>query len=136
MPVERLGREPPLVLVDVARGRRAPELVPQLPQQPEQLVPGGEPPRNEPGCALGDVPGAEVLDHRLRVHRRLDIAGELAHRRRLAQPVGAGAQLGEDLLVRIPLADSGLELRELSRVDRGNRPEARLLGHANNGRAG
>ena len=39
--------------------------------------------------ALRGVPGAEVLDHRLRMHRRLRIGRELPHRRRPPQPRGA-----------------------------------------------
>jgi hypothetical protein len=45
-------------------------------------------------------------------------------------------KLGEDLLIRVALADSRLELRELCRVDVGDRPEGPLLGHVKNGRAG
>ena len=46
-----------------------------------------------------------MLDHGLRMHLRLGIRRELLHRRRAALPVGVGAQLGEDLLVRVALAD-------------------------------
>ena len=77
-----------------------------------------------------------MLDHRLRMHRRFRVGGELAHRRRTAEPLSGGAQLREDLLVRVALADPGLKLRELGRIDVRDRPEAPLLGHAKNGRAG
>ena len=136
VPVERLRRQPALVLVDVARGRRPAELLPQLAQQAEQLLPRGEPPRHEARRPLGGVPRAEVLDDRLRMDGRLRVRRELAHRRRAAEALGARAELGEDLLVGIALADSRLELRERARVDLGHRPEARLLGHGKNGRAG
>jgi hypothetical protein len=74
-----------------------------------------------------------VLDHRLRVHGGLRIRRELAHRRRLAEALGRTAQLAEDLLVGLALADPGLELREPRRVDLDQRL---LRGHGKNGRAG
>jgi hypothetical protein len=58
-----------------------------------------------------------VLDDGLRVDRRLRVGLELAHRRRAAQALRAGTQLLEDLLVRVALADSGLELGESSRIN-------------------
>ena len=61
---------------------------------------------------------------------RLGVGRELAHRRRTAEPLRAGAQLLEDLLVRVALADSGLEGRERVGVDLGDRPVGRLTGHA------
>src|SRR5581483_2856700 len=65
----------------------------------------------------GGVPGAEVLDHGLRVHLRLRVGGELLHGRRAAEAIGAGGELGQDLLVRVPLAQAGLERRQLRRID-------------------
>jgi hypothetical protein len=47
----------------------------------------------------------------------LRVAGELPHRRRAAEPFGAGGELGEDLLVRVALADAGLEGLERLPVD-------------------
>ena len=63
-----------------------------------------------PGGALRGVPGAEVLDHGLRMDRGLRVGGELAHRRRAPEPLGARDDLRHDLLVRVALADTGLEL--------------------------
>ena len=63
-------------------------------------------------------------------------AGELAHGGRAPQSLGAGDDLRHDLLVGVALADPGLELRELLRIDRGERPVAGLLGHVNKCRAG
>ena len=77
-----------------------------------------------------------MLDHRLGMYRGLGVRCEFAHRRRSAEPFGARDDLGHDLLVRVPLADTGLELRELPRIDRGERPVAGLLGHVNKCRAG
>ena len=88
------------------------ELLPQLAQQAEQLVARREPARHEPGRALGGVPAAEVLDHGLRMDRRLRVGRELPHRRRAPEPLGARLQLLEDLLVRVALADARLERGE------------------------
>ena len=60
---------------------------------------------------------AEVLDHRLRVDPRLGVGRELAHGRRPLQPLGRGAQLGEDLLVGIAPSQAGAERRERLLVD-------------------
>ena len=57
------------------------ELLAELTQDAHELLPRRKPARDEPGGALCLVPAAEVLDHRLRVHRRLRIGGELTHRR-------------------------------------------------------
>ena len=59
----------------------------------EQLLARREAARHEPGGALGRVPRAEVLDHGLRMHRRLGVRRELLHRRRASEPLGARAQL-------------------------------------------
>jgi len=69
------------VLVDVAGGRRAAELLPQAPEEPEQLVARREAARHEAGCALRSVPRAEVLDHGLRMDGGRRVARELAHGR-------------------------------------------------------
>jgi hypothetical protein len=50
-----------------------------------------------------------VLDHRLRVDGRLGIGGELAHRGRAAEAASALAQLSEDLIVGVALAEISLE---------------------------
>ena len=90
-----------------------------------------------PGRALGGVPRAEVLDHRLRVHPRLRVGGELLHRRRAAEPrpPSRAARRGSarpSSGVRI----AGLELRERRRVDLRDRPIAASAAITNNGRSG
>ena len=89
VPVERLRRHAAAPLVDVARGRRPAELLAEPAQRVEQLLARREPARHEPGGALGRVPRAEVLDHRLRMHLRLRVGRELLHRRRAAEALGA-----------------------------------------------
>ena len=76
-----------------------------------------------------------MLDDGLRMYLGLWIAGELAHRRRTAEPPGARGDLGHDLLVRVALADPALELRKLLRIDRSECPVAGLFCHTKNGRA-
>ena len=100
----------------------------------DELLARREPARHQPGGALGRVPGAEVLDHRLRMHPRLRIGRELLHRRRAAEPLRRGPQLLEDLLVGVAAPDPGLELGERLRVDLGDRA-IRLPRHTKNGRA-
>ena len=124
------------MLVDVARGGRPAELLAQRPQEAQQLLAGRKPPRDEPGCPLRRVPRAEVLDHGLGMYGRLGIRSELPHGRRAPEPFGAGDDLGHDLLVRVALADTGLELRKLLRIDRGERTVAGLSDHVNKCRAG
>jgi hypothetical protein len=70
-----------------------------------------------PCLPLGRVPGAEVLDHRLRMHRCLVVAREIPHRGRAAEALGTGAQLREDLLVRVALTDPGAERLQRRLVD-------------------
>ena len=102
--------------VEVARRRRPPELVAEVAQLLEQLLARREPPREEPGRALGGVPGAEVLDHRLRVDARLRvgansrIVGERPSRSALAELV-------EDLVVGVPPAKARSECGERRLVD-------------------
>ena len=124
------------MLVDVARGGWPAELLAERAQEAEQLLAGRETARHEPGGALRSVPRAEVLDHRLRMDGGLGVCGKLAHGGRAPEPLGAGDDLRHDLLVGVALADPGLELRELLRIDRGERPIAGLLGHVNKCRAG
>ena len=135
MPVERFRRHLAAAVVEVACGRHPADLLAQLAQELQQLLGRREPARHEPRLALGRVPAAEVLDHRLWMDGRLGIARELPHRRRAAEPLGARAKLGEDLLVGVALADPGLELGQRRRVDRRNRPVALLPGHAKEDRA-
>ena len=130
VPDQRLRRHRPAPLVEVAGGRRPAELLAQLAQQPQQLLPRHEAPRHEPGRALGRVPGAEVLDHGLRMHLRPRVGGELAHRRRPAEPLGGRAQLGEDLLVRVAPPQTGLELGERRLVDPGRDAAPAWASHA------
>ena len=117
------------MLVDVACGRRPAEFVSERLQEAEELVTGREPSRDEAGRALRRVPRAEVLDHRLWMDCGLGVGGELAHRRRAPEPLGAGGDLRHDLLVRVALADPALKFRQLLRIDRGNCPVAGLFGH-------
>src|SRR5262249_5172529 len=135
VPVERLRGHETAVLVDILCGRRSPDPLPQLTQAPQQLFLGGEPARDESGSAFGAVPAAEALDHGLRMDRRRLVFGELAHRRRAPEPAGALLQLAKDVLVRVALADSGLELRERLRVDARDRAVRALAGHGNQDRA-
>src|SRR5581483_6588034 len=107
------------------------KLVAELAQQAEELLPGCEPPRDETGGPLGRVPGPEVLDHGLRVDRRLRVGRELPHRRRATQPLGARLELTDDLVVRVPLADARLELGELARIDPRHRAKAGAARPAN-----
>jgi len=51
------------------------------------------------------------------VNPRVRILRELAHRGRPPQPVGGGAKLGEDLVVRVPPAHAGAKGGELGLVD-------------------
>ena len=58
-----------------------------------------------------------MLDRRLRMHVRLRVGGELLHGRRAAEAVGRRAQLLEDLLVGVALAQPRLEVGERRRID-------------------
>ena len=109
VPVERLRRHRPSSRVEILCGRHAAEVLPQLAQEPDELLACGEAAGNEAGLSLSRVPAAEVLDDRLRVNGRVRVCRELAHGRRAAEPFGRRAQLVEDLIVRVPLPDSGLE---------------------------
>ena len=129
MPVEGLGGHEPAVGVEILGCGRAAEQIAELAEGAEQLILGCKPPRHQSGETFGPVPAAEMLDHRLRVHRRLLVGGELAHGRRPSESLRARAELGQDLLVRVPLADSGLECRERLGIDARKRPIG-LTGHA------
>ena len=59
------------------------------------------------------------------------VRGELAHRRRASKPLGARRQLSEDLLVRVALADAGLERCKCFRIDACHRRVAARSSHAN-----
>src|SRR3954465_1284210 len=135
MPVERLRRHRAPAGIEVLRGRHAAEVLPQVAQQPDELLTRREAARDQPGLALRRVPAPEVLDHGLWVHARLGVGGELTQRRRTSQPRRPRAQLLKDLGVRVALADSGLERRERAGVDLRDRPERRLAGHAKKDRA-
>ena len=74
-----------------------------------------------PGRPLRRIPGAEVLDHRLRVDAGLRIGRELAHRRRAAEPRRRRAQLLQDLVVGIAAPQAGAKRRESGLVDAGER---------------
>src|SRR5438132_5820890 len=60
---------------------------------------------------------------------RLGIRLELAHGRRAAEPLGAGVQLLEDVLVGVPLSHAGLELFQLAAINTLDRPIHRLAPH-------
>ena len=101
----------------VARGRCPSELVSEPSELLEQLLSRDETPREEPRGPLGGVPGPEVLDDGLRMDARLRVVRELAHRRRAAEPLGRGAQLLENLLVRVAPAQARSKRGELTLVD-------------------
>ena len=101
----------------VARGRCAPELVSQRAELIQEIVAGEKTTREESGRALRRVPGAEVLDHRLRMHSRLGILRELTHRRRASEPFCGGAKLLEDLVVRVATAQARAKCGEFRLVD-------------------
>jgi hypothetical protein len=61
-----------------------------------------------------------VPDHGLRVHGRLRVCREFAHRGRAAESIGALAQLGENLLVAVALADAGTERIQTLLIDAGD----------------
>ena len=61
-----------------------------------------------------------MADHGLRMHRRLRVGRELAHRGRAAEALGARPQLGQDLLVAVALADAGSERVQTLRIDTGD----------------
>ena len=102
---------------EIARSRRSAELLPEPPELLEELVSREEAARKEARSPLRGVPGPEVLDDRLRVDARLRVLRELAHRRRASEPLGRGAQLLEDLVVRVAPAQAGTKRGELSLVD-------------------
>src|SRR5580692_3806665 len=105
MPVQGLRRIGAAALVEVASRRRPPHLRAEPAQLLEELLLGRETAWHQAGCALGRVPGAEVLDRRLRMDVRLWVGGELLHRRRAAKAACRRAQLVEDLLVGVALAE-------------------------------
>ena len=117
--------------VEVTRRRRPAQLVPELTQQTYELRARREAARDKPCVALGRVPAAEVLDHRLRMDGRERVRRELPHRRRAAEPVGARLQLVEDLLVRVALAQPRLELGQSGGVDAAAGSWRRLARHDN-----
>src|SRR5262245_20251199 len=67
--------------------------------------------------------------------RRLLVRGELLHRRGAPDALRAGLELAEDLLVRVTLADAGLELLECLRVDPRDRSIGAAPRHGNQNRA-
>ena len=125
------------MLVEVLRGRRTTELVSKLSQEADQVGGLCETPWDEPRLALRVVPTPEVLDDRLRVHGRGRVLLELAHRRRAPQAFSGRAELVEDLLVRVALADPSLELGQGLGIDaREGRPLGRAFpGHGKKNRS-
>ena len=78
----------------------------------EQLLAADEAPRRKARGPLGGVPGAEVLDHRLRVHAA---SGSAANSRIVGERPSRSArraQLLEDLLVGVAPSEAGAKLCE------------------------
>jgi hypothetical protein len=99
-----------------ARGRPA-EFVAERAQLVEELFASREAACGQPRSALGGVPAAEALDHRLRMDTGTRIALELAHRRRAAEPLGAALERGKNLVVRVAASHAGPEVGEIGGVD-------------------
>ena len=112
VPVERRRRHRPATLLDVLARSASARARLRAGAAARELLARGEPARHQPRRPLRRVPGAEVLDHRLRVHLRLRVGRELLHRRRAAEALRGGPQLLEDLLVRVTPPDPRLELGE------------------------
>jgi hypothetical protein len=96
VPVEGLRGHPGAALVEVPPGRGPAELVAEPAELVQKLCPRREAARQQAGPALRRVPGAEALDERLWMHRRLGVAGEVAHGRRVPEALGAGGELGQE----------------------------------------
>jgi len=107
------------VLVEISGRRRAPELLAQFAEQANQLVRPGKASWDEASLPLRVVPAPEVLDDSLRVDRRLGVLLELAHRRRAPESFRRAAELLDNLLVRVTLADPRLELGQRFGIDAG-----------------
>ena len=121
VPVERLRRHRAAVRVDVARGRIAPSSSPSSRSSAEQLRAGREAARHQPGRALRGVPAAECS---ITVCGCTCVPASAANSFIVGErpePLCAGAELVEDLLVGVAPADPRLERRELRRVDRRHR---------------
>src|SRR5262245_20609933 len=115
--VRRCRRHRAAPVGEIARARRPAELLPQRTELLEQVVAGQEPPWVQAGSALRRVPGAEVLDDRLRVDPRVGVVRELAHGRRAPEALRGRTELLQDLLVRVPAPQSGTKRSELRLVD-------------------
>ena len=107
VPEQRLRRHRALARIQVARRRRPPEPGAERLQLAESSSRVAKRRGTRPASPLRGVPAAEVLDHRLRVHGRLRVGGELPHRRGPPQPGGAVAQLLQDRVIRVALANAG-----------------------------
>ena len=116
LPVEGLRRHGLAPRTEVTVGGDAAEFFAERAQPLEQVLPGREAARHEPGHPLRPVPASEVLDDGLRMHACVSVGCELAHRRGPPQPLGAGLQLGEDLLIGVAPPEAGGELGQLGRA--------------------
>jgi hypothetical protein len=105
------------VALEVPAGRSPAELGTERAELVKELLPRRETARGQAGPALRGVPGAEALDHRLRMDVGAWVAVELPHRGGTAQARGAGLQLGENLLVRVAATHAGPKDGEIVGVD-------------------
>ncbi len=115
--VQRGGGERAPACGEIACGRRTTEFRAQRPELLQQLLARQEPAWVEPGGPLGRVPRPEVLDDGLRVHARVRILCELAHRGRSPHPLRGGSELLEDLLVGVAASETRAKCGQLGLVD-------------------
>ena len=115
--VRRGRRDRPTSGGEIARPRCPPELLAERAELREQVVAREESPREEAGGALCGVPRAEVLDDGLRMHARIGVLRELAHRRRPAESLRGLPKLLEDLVVRVAPPQTRTKRGELRLVD-------------------
>ncbi len=135
------SRATPTASSRAARGCPAPSACGRAPRRAarscvDELLARREPARHQPGGALGGVPRPEVLDHRLRVHRRASgsaansfIVGERPSRSpRPAAPRGSARRSSG---ARMPARNSASAAGSMFATARYGLP-----GHTKNGRSG
>jgi hypothetical protein len=108
VPVVRLRMHRRAARIEIRASGNPPELLAQSAELAEQLIARREPPGNEPGATLRRAPASEPTDDRLGVDACARVSRELSHRRRPAEPHGRPGQLGEEVLVGVPLWHVGL----------------------------